>query len=213
MSTYLLKVNELTKDQILKALKHHFSLTLKDLEANPDILLIKDFDIINDTITLEDVKDVTHFTRLKPLKHSKKFVIILGFEYATLEVQNKLLKILEEHPKYLDFILIVQNTNKLLETVMSRAITLDFGDPPQAVSIESLSELLKNWNELNVIDVITNLARILDSYLKAQKITPQAHAQAKTQLTKAQEYINLNLSSHDVKNYLYMLIYDLKDNE
>jgi len=68
---------------------------------------------------------------LKPYKYKYKIFIVNNADTMTVQAQNALLKTIEEPPEYGIFILISENYNKFLPTILSRCIifklkTLDF---------------------------------------------------------------------------------------
>lgn len=72
------------------------------------------------SILVEDIKDLTSNIYLAPLEGDKKVFILNNFSSATVQAQNKLLKILEEPPANSFIILNVTNENKVLSTIKSR---------------------------------------------------------------------------------------------
>lgn len=72
------------------------------------------------SILVEDIKDLTNNIYLAPLEGDKKVFILNNFSSATVQAQNKLLKILEEPPANSFIILNVTNENKVLSTIKSR---------------------------------------------------------------------------------------------
>lgn len=65
---------------------------------------------------------------LKPLEHTRKLYVICGFESASPIFQNKLLKILEEPPEGVHFLLGATSLSPVLDTVKSRVKLLEI--PP-----------------------------------------------------------------------------------
>ena len=74
----------------------------------------------NKNIVVEDVKDLIEDVILTPVEGSVKVYIFNNFSSATIQAQNKLLKILEEPPINTYIILNVCNINKVLPTILSR---------------------------------------------------------------------------------------------
>lgn len=62
----------------------------------------------------------------KPVTSNRKVYIINNSDTMTKEAQNSLLKVLEEPPEYASIILIASNENKLLNTIRSRCIKINF---------------------------------------------------------------------------------------
>lgn len=71
-------------------------------------------------IGIKDIKILQEKTLLKPFKSKQKIVALNAEEGITTEAQNALLKILEEPPANTIIILIVNNKNIVLPTILSR---------------------------------------------------------------------------------------------
>lgn len=121
-------------------------------------LLYKNFDnvkIVNNThpdiyffpksendFKVSDVSEIIEISNLKPIEAKMKIIVINNFDSASAISQNKLLKILEEPPKNLQFFLLCNNLSSILPTILSRTVN---------VNIETLSSIqIKNL--LNVKD-------------------------------------------------------------
>ena len=63
---------------------------------------------------------------IRPFTASRKVFLIENGELLTPEAQNALLKILEEPPEYVFFIIAADSQNHMLETVLSRSLKLQF---------------------------------------------------------------------------------------
>lgn len=72
------------------------------------------------TIMVEDVEKIIDTLNIVPAENEYKVYIINNFELASERVQNKLLKSLEEPPKFVKFVLLVKNSMSLLPTILSR---------------------------------------------------------------------------------------------
>ena len=90
---------------------------------NPDFLEI--FPDGN-SIKIAQMREMQEKVYQKPIVSDKKVFIIDQAEKMTEEAQNSLLKTLEEPPEYMVIILITSNENKLLNTVKSRCIRINF---------------------------------------------------------------------------------------
>lgn len=71
-------------------------------------------------IGIDKAKEVAKFTHKAPMTGSKKLAIIYDAHKLTIEAQNALLKTLEEHPEYIDMVLVTRSEGGLAETVISR---------------------------------------------------------------------------------------------
>lgn len=90
---------------------------------NPDITII---DETEKSIKTDSIKQMVKSVYEKPIKSSKKVYIINNSHKMTKEAQNSILKTLEEPPKYVVIILIIENENLLLNTIKSRCTKIKF---------------------------------------------------------------------------------------
>jgi len=122
----------------------------------PDIITVeKDADktqIGVDNVREQIIKEVY----LKPFSAKRKIFIIKQGDILSIEAQNALLKVLEEPPEYVTFIICVTSKEKLLSTVLSRSQTVSFFPLPD----ETVEKYIKE-NEKGDIDakMIARLAR------------------------------------------------------
>ena len=88
-----------------------------------------DFKIICPTknvIKVDEIRDFSSELFLLPTKSKRKVFIIDDAECMNEQAQNALLKVLEEPPLYATIILITSNKEKLLNTIKSRVIEVQF---------------------------------------------------------------------------------------
>ncbi len=71
-------------------------------------------------IRVKDAENIIHKTLVKPYEGDYKIFVIWMAEKMNQETYNKLLKILEEPPEDTKFILIAENPEQILPTVLSR---------------------------------------------------------------------------------------------
>jgi DNA polymerase III subunit delta' len=113
-------------------------------------------------ILVDDIKDLIENIYLSPVESDKKVFILKNFSNATIQAQNKLLKILEEPPKNAYIILGVSNVSKVLPTVMSRCKKMRL----QPLADDVLSKVLIGTNQDKVENIIHiaqgNLSKALD---------------------------------------------------
>ncbi len=97
---------------------------------NPDVRIVtnqlydqskKSTDILVDT-----VRNMKREIYIKPYAAQRKVYIVPGADTMNLYAQNSLLKVLEEPPEYCTIILIAENSNMFLPTILSRAPILKF---------------------------------------------------------------------------------------
>ena len=104
-----------------------------------------DFKIIFPTKNVIKVDEIREFCGelfLKPTKTSHKVFIIDDAECMNEQAQNALLKVLEEPPLYATIILITSNKEKLLNTIKSRVVDIQF----DFLSNEEIKKILDSRN-------------------------------------------------------------------
>lgn len=96
-------------------------------KTNPDVIYVeKPGD--KKTIGVEPIRALNDDVAIRPFYSQRKVYIISEGDILTPEAQNAFLKTLEEPPEYAVFIIIVENSSALLQTVLSRAVLIHF--PP-----------------------------------------------------------------------------------
>src|SRR5690554_4455181 len=103
---------------------------------HPDVRLIE----IEEgySIKIEQIRELQKDIVFKPYETERKLYIIDGADRMTDEAANSLLKTLEEPPKYAIIILLAEEGDKMLPTVISRCQQLSLAEIP----VETLEELL-----------------------------------------------------------------------
>lgn len=97
------------------------------------------------TISVDDIrKQVNDDIVLKPYSSRYKIYIIDDAEKMNEQAQNALLKTIEEPPEYAIIMLLVNNANALLSTILSRCVRLDL----KAVSGEKIKSFLMKKNQI-----------------------------------------------------------------
>ncbi len=132
-----------------------------DANSNPDY-----YEIIpeNKKIKIDNIRQMQEGIIEKPIISNKKMYIIDDADLMTEESQNCLLKTLEEPPEYSVIILIVSNESKILPTIKSRCIKINFNILTQ----NELKQYLKVENKLNQYSEseLNNLIELLDGSLE-----------------------------------------------
>lgn len=109
------------------------------------------------------IEQIRKLRKALALHFEKRICVILWwFDKATIEAQNASLKMLEEYSSKIDFFLIVQNTNKLLPTILSRAVIKDIRERSLDNLIKkSKFDLNKFWpnvkNKDQAIEILNSL--------------------------------------------------------
>lgn len=98
---------------------------------------------------IDDVRAIQDAAKYAPLKAKYKFFIVDEVHMLTLQAFNAMLKILEEPPEYLVFILATTNPEKIPQTILSRCQRFAL----HKLKINEIIEQLKKIAELEKIKI------------------------------------------------------------
>lgn len=90
-------------------------------------------------IGIQQIRDLSDFIYLGSHRHGRRIVVVHPAEAMTLEAANAILKILEEPPASICFILVSHEWRRLLPTIRSRCRQINFAMPPVKQATEWLS--------------------------------------------------------------------------
>ncbi|MCI8601813.1 MAG: DNA polymerase III subunit delta' [Oscillospiraceae bacterium] len=97
---------------------------------HPDLLLVRRPDG-KMQITVDQIRTLRENVYLLPNESPRKAALIEGADAMNEAAANALLKVLEEPPPYLTFILTADNRSALPETIASRCICLELSEAPR----------------------------------------------------------------------------------
>ncbi|MCX6731187.1 MAG: hypothetical protein NTZ55_05045 [Candidatus Roizmanbacteria bacterium] len=103
----------------------------------------------------------------------KVLVAILALDVSSIEVQNSLLKCLEEDSERIQFLFLVHNATRLLPTILSRCTIVQHIEPPHADKPVTLYEELfsyKNNSDNTKEDAVAKI----DSYIEYSDLKDSA---------------------------------------
>ena len=103
---------------------------------HPDILVYGK----EKTIDIDDAEEIVTNAPVRPYSANKKVYLLYNFDEVNKTVENKLLKTIEEPPADCMFILLVSNTNKLLQTALSRTQKVFLEAVPDSVLVDILKK-------------------------------------------------------------------------
>lgn len=101
-------------------------------DTNPDIVYVhpkKD----KKSIGADDMRELEEDVAVKPFNSKHKVYIIEDGALLTEPAQNTFLKTFEEPPEYAIFIIIIENSTLLLQTILSRFTLVHFPNVPDSV--------------------------------------------------------------------------------
>ena len=158
-----------------------------------------DFKMIAPTKNVIKVDEIREFCSelfLKPTKASHKIFIIDDAECMNEQAQNALLKVLEEPPLYATIILVTSNKEKLLNTIKSRVVEVNF----DSLSGNEIKEIL-NMNNIEYTDDVIKYSN--GSYKKALDfINDDMFEIAKdiAKLLESRNFLAVNRKFEEIKN-------------
>ena len=95
-------------------------------------------DPITLNLKIDQIRELVSESSFAPSELKKRVFIIKNAERMTDEAGNSLLKILEEPPKYLLFILTASDSSSVLPTILSRCFEIKFRDIPKQLIFDWL---------------------------------------------------------------------------
>ena len=115
-----------------------------------------DKDGLNDTvISIESIREIQSESNLKPFEGKYRVYIINGAEKLSIEASNALLKLLEEPPQQVVFILLTIDNNLILPTVLSRCKHIELRPVQHSV----IEEYLVNNYDISTENA-SNISRV-----------------------------------------------------
>ena len=120
---------------------------------NPDITVVTPE---KNEITVSQVRDVRAGAYVMPNQSAARVFIIPDAQLMNETAQNALLKVLEEPPQQVYFILTCEYQHQLLDTVVSRAVGFGVSLPEQD---EACDYLCRNYPEYSRSDVLSAVER------------------------------------------------------
>lgn len=117
-------------------------------------------------ISINQVADVISTAVHAPTESQKKVYVIEKADDFSLEAANSMLKILEEPPEYVYFLMLTEDLTQLLDTILSRCQQL----PRGGLTVDGLSQLIRAEGFTPeqaeyLMDVVNNRADLADDLL------------------------------------------------
>ena len=178
-------------------------------------------------LTVDQIRELAADTQVLPNEAERKVYIIEEAELMNLNAQNAALKLLEEPPATVIFVLCAVNPNQLLETVRSRCLTLSVAGGEEAADEDSrkladgfLTAVrsgdrirLYRWlakNELNKIDLTTDFieaalqrtADMLCGRASCGNLMPEQQMQLYRLLSQCADYLKVNVNPKHIFSLL-----------
>lgn len=153
---------------------------LAKVGSHPDIITVAPEDK-KKSIAVDQIRELKQSAFIKPHISGRRVFIIDKAETMNASSQNALLKILEEPPKNVFFILITESQEALLPTTLSRCITFKLSPPKRSKALKWILENVKPKREEDVIlkaldDANGNIGRTAELLRKRNSDSPESIA-------------------------------------
>jgi DNA polymerase-3 subunit delta' len=141
------------------------------------------------TVSVSQMRDLMHDINLKPTEAEYKVAIIVAADRLNVQGANAFLKTLEEPPPRSVLILLTTEQQRLLETIISRCLRLNFaGDGPRPLATADM-EWLANFSDMASAEEKSLISRyrlmdVLLQKLNAMKTSIDENLTAKSPLQK-----------------------------
>jgi DNA polymerase-3 subunit delta' len=119
-------------------------------------------------VTVDQMRELMREIQLKPTEAEYKVAVVVAADRLKTEAANAFLKTLEEPPPKSILVLVTTEPQRILETILSRCLRLNFGgEGPQQLAQEQF-ELVKSFSEMAALDHKSLLGRyrLMDVLLK-----------------------------------------------
>ena len=176
----------------------------KKIEKNthPDIKIIS-LEEDSNSIKINQIREIGEDAHIIPNESDYKIYVINQADHMTVQAQNAFIKILEEPPNYVKFMLICSSATNLLETVRSRCEIFRYyaqeNDKKNEISdiSEQIFRSIINKNKSNILEILSKIPNnriFLKSLIK----------------NILERYINLFRNNQENKNSITQTIDDLQ---
>ena len=163
---------------------------------HPNFFLI-DMDEEKKSIEVEKIRKLITYSQKQSFDNKIRFVLINNIEFLNLNAANALLKILEEPNDNLFFILIHDDSKKILDTIKSRCIIFK--------KAFDLNETISIVNEVIKDDIYNYLNNdFIDNYSTVGELVHLFHFSNENKI---------NLKENSLKNFIQILIDDKNFNK
>ncbi len=134
---------------------------------------------------IDEIRELREKARFSPAKAKFKIYIIDEVHMLTNPAFNALLKILEEPPPYIVFILATTDPHKLLPTIISRCQRFDFRKIPTSKILNRLQQIVEKEKISTNKEALTLIAEEAENSMRdGEKILDQAVSYAEGELTQ-----------------------------
>lgn len=123
--------------------------------AHPDIKIV-DGSADSRLINVASIREIRSDAYILPNEAEKKAYLILNCDKMLSQAQNAFLKVFEEPPKNVTFILTCKSSTSLLETIRSRARILSLFPADENEAVEAVERILPQAEKSDIINAVIN---------------------------------------------------------
>ena len=198
------------------------SFKLMNNSTHPNFNLIN-LKINKKNIEIEQIRNIINYSQKSSFNQNKRFILIDNIELLTKNASNSLLKLLEEPPENLYFILIHDNSYRILETIKSRSINFKINFTNKSIiqitkkiiGDEDFSTInntyLKMYNSIGDLVFLNNFAKKYEINIKSYTIKELLNYIISKKLYKKDSELNIFIYRL-IQFLLFETFYLSKDN-
>jgi DNA polymerase-3 subunit delta' len=150
-------------------------------------------------ITIDQVRDLMREIQLKPSEAEYKIAVIVAADRLKVEAANAFLKTLEEPPAKSIIVLLSTEPQRLLETIISRCLRINFGGDALASITPAQVAWLEEFSEIASSEQKSLIARyrLLDVLLKKLRELREAIEDSLTKKSPLTRYSDISNDLRD----------------
>ena len=199
------------------------SFKLMNNSTHPNFSLIN-LKINKKNIEIEQIRNIINYSQKSSFNQNKRFILIDNIELLTKNASNSLLKLLEEPPENLYFILIHDNSYRILETIKSRSINFKINFTNKSIiqitkkiiGEEDFSNInntyLKMYNSIGDLVFLNNFAKKYEINIESYTIKELLNYIISKKLYKKDPELNIFIYKL-IQFLLFETFYLSKDNK
>ena len=199
------------------------SFKLMNNSTHPNFNLIN-LKINKKNIEIEQIRNIINYSQKSSFNQNKRFILIDNIELLTKSASNSLLKLLEEPPENLYFILIHDNSYRILETIKSRSINFKINFTNKSIieitekimGEEDFSNInntyLKMYNSIGDLVFLNNFAKKYEINIKSYTVKELLNYIISKKLYKKDSELNIFIYRL-IQLLLFETFYLSKDNK
>ena len=199
------------------------SFKLMNNSTHPNFSLIN-LKINKKNIEIDQIRNIINYSQKSSFNQNKRFILIDNIELLTKSASNSLLKLLEEPPENLYFILIHDNSYRILETIKSRSINFKINFTNKSIiqitkkiiGDEDFSTInntyLKMYNTIGDFVFLNNFAKKYEINIKSYTIKELLNYIISKKLYKKDSELNIFIYRL-IQLLLFETFYLSKDNK